>query len=531
MPTDNIINFPDRRRGSGVVTFPKAQWQIENSLKRAARLRTIRESTQFPPPYDVVWPAMEVDRLLREAKKRKIPRAKIADLLRAVAGAAGRKPYMHWERLRPSETKKDAKTEREVRADIDKRAPSTNALSKDVQDYVNLLEALADALGYERDDVLYSAFERTKIGTTQQSAPPSPAERLLVALQEVAGSIAASHNLADYFDRASQVNGEFNIVSGDIARWDCALLSGLTSPNNRGGFLNEVDVAWHPLPFPRVPLLRVFRHGFSGPILVSSRRIANATCDTSEVARLASPCSIETWKVLPLPLSQFRSLDAELELYAELRLVIAPRQHSKDIRPMLECGTFVQLKTEDCIRPLTFPHSIIPLSSCDDEDGEVNAFVGSVAAQFDDGWRRVTGVNRRTWEGIGELAPHFGGSLDSDVSIKSVLGSEGYEFIVGWHPLSLDTVAALLDVVPEATFLPELDGPDPRPTEIWSANCAPLQTCIFTGALQKALAESCDRLETQLSERIAESQSTIEREFEALMGRIQSKASSATPKD
>ena len=391
-----------------------------------------------------------------------------------------------------------------------------------MQTYVRLLEAIARAIGEDPDEVIIRAFERTKFAASSAPGPLNANDELAFWFTKVSDAVIAAEDLQTYFEDARSVNAKYDPMTGDIFQAQSPLLSGWASPNEAGGFLEEAEVAWNPLPFPSVPLLRVKRHVFTGPILISKRPILSADTSVEEAARVCSPTRSSNWQHHVLWLKECELIDAEIRLSSELRFVIGPRHHANDIGSMFQWSTHVELRTNQCDRPLTFFHSMIPLSASDVNGAEVNDYIGSVAARFDDGWHLVSGVGKAGWTSILEIEPDYGVTLDSDVTIEKITGSSGYDFTIGWSPIDRQTLGRFMTEFSEGQYLVSLDGPDPRPTEIWLTSCPLLQISLYTGAFTVALRSSCQRLKAKLAAFVDQARRTRERESAELLARLES---------
>jgi hypothetical protein len=154
-----------------IIQFPNQEQKRSNQQQREAELRVEREALiervrlaatngeKFERDEEIA-PAQAVNRLIAEAKERKITQRLLADHLtkRHVA-------TRHLERLRADHTL--------ARSEAIKKADEN--LVKKIKPYVLVLDALADALRQSPNDILFDAFRETSFwrgAISQSSAAP-----------------------------------------------------------------------------------------------------------------------------------------------------------------------------------------------------------------------------------------------------------------------------------------------------------------------------------------------------------------------
>lgn len=488
MSTDNVIDFDKQRRQ-------------RQEHQREARLAAVRSARTFQKSDDVIFPAQETDRLLKLVRRRGISQKNI----RAALKAAGH-TLSHWDRLRIDYTLSPTL----ARANIAKRDGS-EAVVKKVPSYVQLLEALAESLGENPGDVLYRAFENVSLKVDDlpsvQIQTFDVAGEVVSLLKEAAAAVARAEDLKQYFSTLRNTSCQFNPVSTRftpaITREGRSLSAeprhrhkGHTVPVSKE-LAEQVVAAWDALPFPEIALLRAPREVFSGPVLVSKRLIdptAVSAMPISDAADLMSPALSQCWDHSPWFNSEFNTVDAEIEVSAQLSLVIVPSDESDEVEPMFKSTSFVRLKTQGVERPLTFPYAIRSLVVRDKPDNYCE--LGQLAAQFNDGWRRVCGFGNAGWKGSVEL---HDGLFENGIQLVTVTGDEMLDWMQTYERVNLETVSALMTAFKDGDYLVGFDGPRPDPEEIWLSSAPQLQTSIYTGALTIALQNSCQRLKKELN--------------------------------
>src|SRR5262249_3239846 len=146
------------------------------------------------------------------------------------------------------------------------------------------------------------------------------------------------------------------------------------------------EYSWHRPGLPGVVLARLERHRFSGSLTIETKLLAPLSADVFEAAGLPSPVLIKAER--PPPFSQQRTPPAEITLYTEIRLVIGPLTR-REIGPLIELGTYVDLAVNGRKAELTFPYSL-SLLAVPEEEGDIAGSDGSIAAKLEDGWHRVS---------------------------------------------------------------------------------------------------------------------------------------------
>jgi hypothetical protein len=250
---------------------------------------------------------------------------------------------------------------------------------------------------------------------------------------------------------------------------------------------------------------------------------------------------VEVWqrdKTQP-PLGPTDVVNCKASLFTDVRLVIGPTTGAEGLGPLFETRSYVELSTDGRNRPLTFPLALFPLYARNDAaDGQLNDYVGSVAAQFDDGWRRITGIGREGWTGDAFVAGEmFGVWLDSGLGLDPLLVEDGaeagvHEWTVNWHAVSPSTVNQLMQLLtrvgwgllrmgPPGRWLCELVGPYQKHTmfRFLGKRCQEFETALYSGAIETGLAEQCRRIAKKLEEHIAEAKAARDRETADLLAR------------
>jgi hypothetical protein len=196
---NNIIQFPQ-------LTNPACPEVDERKAKHEQAKRqlvlSIRQAANDPKRKldykDVLRPAQTVDRLVAEAKKRKITQRIIKE-----AFNLEKLPLRHLERLRvahefsPDEAKSRANPE----------------LVRKIKPYVQVIDLLSKILEHKPDDQIYEAFANTAFAHSAAITVDDGAAQLSWLLHEMAKYVIRSEHLLDYFDKVRKVSGRYEVVS------------------------------------------------------------------------------------------------------------------------------------------------------------------------------------------------------------------------------------------------------------------------------------------------------------------------------
>jgi hypothetical protein len=495
--SDKIIPFP----GS-----PESAIRLEQKAKherlQQERVSSVRAAAKDPKrEFDrdnEIGPAQTIDKLIDDAKKQKITQR---DIRKA-------HPKLHLERLRvdhelsPSEAKKEA----------------ANNLIRKVQPYVAVLDTLAEKLGRSAVEIISEAFSNTTFWQIALVSVDDPAAEFNWLLHEMSRYVVTSKQLDDYFRQASSIPERYDPVRGDF--FPAVDQAGYF----KEGYENMTD-GWETQPsFPTVPLVRVHRETFSGLLLVEEKPVAPPDYPAAEAAALILKNQH--------PFRPTDTRDCEVSLFTDLRLVIGPLTRADDLGPLFETRSYVELKTDEQLRPLTFSLALYPLYALPDGEDPV----GSVAARFDDGWRRIGGVTPE-WttiegQGIAEWSAYpefFGVNFNAGVRFEPLIGDHGgEEWAVCWYPVNASTVKQLMTLLSSPTppewLLRERVGPEATHEVFWFPGeyCQEFEQALYTGAIETELAADCDRLKTRLAECIEEFKKKRELEMETLLSRWRS---------
>ncbi|MDX6559735.1 MAG: hypothetical protein QOF72_2784 [Blastocatellia bacterium] len=503
-----ILPFPKPRMPTGLPDPHEHQERIQEHRRQV--ILHVRSAAEDPASKferdDEIAPARAINKLIVEAKDQKITQRHIRKAL-----AKANLNIRHLERLRvdhiasPEEAKKRA----------------SSHLIRKVQRYVRVLDVLAEALGRSSDEVVFNAFRETAFGRLGTLPIESPPARLNWLLHEMTNWVVHSEKVHDYFQEVRRFHAGYDPTTNEF-------LYGELGAEYQAAYDGSVDWSLTVHPIPAVPLLRVHRATFVGPLEVEKKPVAPKESSRVEVAAICNPrVAYETGKC---SFSATGIVDAEISLFTDIRLAVAPRTLNDDLGPVFEVRSHVRLQTLDSNRTLTFDYSSFPLSACNDvKDSELDVFVGSVAAQFDTGWHRVSGFGKRGWKlKLGEystnLGPEidpsspagpadrdpksFGVTLDSGIVFDPLIGSERAEWATSWSAVNPVTVNQFMQLLSQPVeerrwqWLAATDGPGEKPIAFHSFDpgCREFETALFTGAIERALAEECRRLSASMAQ-------------------------------
>jgi hypothetical protein len=211
--------------------------------------------------------------------------------------------------------------------------------------------------------------------------------------------------------------------------------------------------------------------------------------------------------------------NAELKLFADVRIVLAPRKTSSGVTAWFEVRPVVMLIADGQERALTVPNCATLLGTQFDP-------VGTVAAKFKDGWHRITGIQRETWSGDLQIGDWYGGCLGGELEVLCpFLEYEGNEFVAYWVPVDLQHVRQLLEMSPRLPWkgqnLVQRDGPHGKPAAIWLHEWPELQVALYSGAIETHLVNDCQRLWAKLKAAEKKREATLAEERLAMLARWQ----------
>jgi hypothetical protein len=514
-----IVKFPVLRMPPNTSGPQESQEKLRQY--RQGLVRDVRAAADDPKRMfarnEEIAPAQTVDRLLSEAKAKGIT---IENHVRPELEKR-KLSIRHLDRLRvnheisPHEAKKTAPKD----------------LVRKIRPYVQIVDVLADLLERNRDEVISDAFRETEFfrsGTVSIDAPESNLSWILHAMTDW---IVRSEKLREYFKEGRRIHGTYDPVMDKF-------LYGGVGTEDEEAYEDCKDLALTQRILPTVPLVRLHRATFVGPLEIEKAPLAQKDATRAVVAET---CDIRRVEGIP-PLGKTKTLDAEIILSTDIRLVVGPRTRNDDLGPMFEICSHVALKTDGENRALTFDLSSFPLSArvaTKPHLGELDEYIGLVAAQFEEGWHRVTAFGTKGWrlqsgnyrtndspDGIdpaSEAGPsdrdpnYFGTRLDTGIIFDPVMGQSCEEWAVSWHPVNPLTVGKLIELLSrsEVTWMIDVNGPKEKPALLQFAGtqCRQFETALYTLAVQEVLVSECRHLKVKLAECI----DSVELELEAQM--------------
>jgi len=188
-----------------VVPFPRAlgeaaQRAEEVEAERREFIRLVREAASDPARKlgddDLILAARGIDRLIAEAKAEKITQHRIEQ-------TASPDSKLHLERFRTDHAAPPA--------ELKKRG--TKGLNKKLADYVVLLDAIADLLGRDRDQVLADVFADTSYFQNAVALIDDPAVELKHLISAMVDSVVRVEHLSEYFDLCRRIPASFDSVT------------------------------------------------------------------------------------------------------------------------------------------------------------------------------------------------------------------------------------------------------------------------------------------------------------------------------
>jgi hypothetical protein len=144
-------------------------------------------------------------------------------------------------------------------------------LVRSIKPFLQLLEMLAELLDQDSDDLIYSAFKDTSFGQSHARVENDVASDLNYLLHEMIRSVIRSEELAQYFSKARRAIGFYDPAAKDFFSGCSAVMA------SASGYDKEFSEIWSAPPFPAVPLLRIQRMQFSGPLRFEKRVLAPKT--------------------------------------------------------------------------------------------------------------------------------------------------------------------------------------------------------------------------------------------------------------
>lgn len=504
--SDKVIQFPNAIPATGLGDRVLQQEKVgEEQVALIAAVRAAAESNKkFPVRNDEITVAQAVNKRMREAKsEKKFTQVQLREELKKRGHCIPKIDRLHlpW-KLDPAEAKRIAPAD----------------LRKKIQPYVRVLDVLADVLGLVPDSLIFEAFRDTSFRLSASISIDDPASTLSWLLNRMTSAVIRWEGMAEYFEKVQRRSAGYDRTS------DQFLLARLEARYQRA-YEGSVDWSLNLHPLPSIPLARVHRATFSGPLRVERKIIASPSLGQQEVAAICSPKHACEDGCEPFALSQ--RMNAQLRVYSNIRLAIGPRTDASDLGPLFEIHSNIELWSDGALRPLTFNLSSFPISAR--EDTELGNFVGSVAAKFHDGWRRITGFSDSGWSlvkgeyrtneqredilstsqtGPRERDPvYFGTRLDAGLTFDALLGEGGSEWAVYWQPVDRPTVAQFVDILsPEPLerrweWLCPSDGPRRQPHNFLFAaeGCRQLEAAIHSGAMEECLRTACRHLKEKLT--------------------------------
>lgn len=525
-----IVKFPVLRISPNTSTSGPGESQEKLRQYRQGLVRDVRAAADDPKRKfarnEEIAPAQAVNRLLSEAK------AKGITIEKHVRPELEKRKLSirHLDRLRVNH---------EISPHEAKKTASKNLVRK-IRPYVQIVDVLADMLERNRDELLSDTFRETEFFRSAPVSIEAPESNLSWMLHAMTDWIVRSEKLREYFKEGQRINGRYDPV---VDRF----LYGGVGTEDEEAYENNLDLALSQHTMPTVPLVRLHRATFSGHLEVEKTPIAQKDAARALVAEMCDIRRIDLESGVP-PLGKTKTVDTEIILSTDIRLVIGPRTRNDDLGPMFEIGSHVALKTDGVNRALTFDLSSFPLSArTESQFGDLAEYTGSVAAQFDEGWHRVTSFGTKGWklqsgsyrtndspDGIdpaSEAGPsdrdpkYFGTRLDGGIIFDPIMGQSCSEWAIYWHPLNPLTIGKLVELLSrsEVTWLLDVNGPKEKPAffQFAGTECQQFETALYTLAVEEAFVSECRHLKLKLAECIAAVQSELEARMRSLVTRWQ----------
>jgi hypothetical protein len=522
-----IVKFPVLRippNTSGPRESQEKLRQYRQGLVRDVRAAADDPKRKFARNEEIA-PAQTVNRLLSEAK------AKGITIEKHVRPELEKRKLSirHLDRLRVNHEISPLEAKKTVSKDLVRK----------IRPYVQIIDVLADLLERNRDEVISDAFRETEFFRSGPVSIDAVESNLSWILHAMTDWIVRSEKLREYFKEGRRIHGRYDPVLDKF-------LYGGVGTEDEEAYENNVDWALTQHIMPTVPLVRLHRATFSGPLEVEKAPIAQKDAARALVAEMCDIRRIDLEGVPPL--GKTKIVDTEIILSTDIRLVVGPRTRNDDLGPMFEICSHVALQTDGVNRALTFDLSSFPLSArTEPQFGDLDEHTGSVAAQFEEGWHRVRAFGTKGWrlqsgsyrtndspDGIdpaSDAGPsdrdpkYFGTRLDGGIIFDPVMGQSCSEWAVYWHPINPLTIGKLVELLSrsEVTWLLDVNGPKEKPAlfQFAGPECQQFETALYTLAVQEALVSECRHLKTKLAECIVSVQSELEAQMRSLVTRWQ----------
>ncbi len=201
---------------------------------------------------------------------------------------------------------------------------NSNKRIRKLQRYVQLSDAIADALGQDRDLFLDDKLNGIQLMETDM---PSDAEaaKLGYLLDLMAKAVAEQTELSAFFDLAAQ-------TPGTIDEWGRIQPSTMTVLRDR--WHEDGHDHWtEQQPIPSVPICRIFEQAFSGRARLAPWTRLNAANFAKLVEAVDGPSAYET-------------TDFTVEVWREIGLAIGERSQRGAIGPMFSGKAHIKIKVD-----------------------------------------------------------------------------------------------------------------------------------------------------------------------------------------
>ena len=233
-------------------------------------------------------------------------------------------------------------------------------------------------------------------------------------------------------------------------------------------------------------------------------------------------------------------MEADVQLWREVRLAIGPLSRPDDIGPIWETRSRVRLLLDGKPCDLTSDRSLTPLAAVGEHD--LSDYEGTVAACTLGGWRRVTGFGKGGWQTLspyrarqqsgrpdrwtneGEpLNEEIGFFYDDGIYVDTILatGAGGWwserepEFVTVWERLNAETVRQLVDMVENAEAVTSKECRVSEKIRVarsarslskyrFDLEAREIEEALAAGTIEEELLRSCKTLSIALSRRKAE---------------------------
>jgi hypothetical protein len=353
-----------------------------------------------------------------------------------------------------------------------------------LQPYVRLSDAIADALGQDRDLFLDDKLNGIQL---MESDIPSDAEaaKLSYLLDQMAKAVAEQTELSAFFDLAAQTPGRMD-------EWGRIQPSTMTVLRDR--WHEDGHDHWtEQQPIPSVPICRIFEQAFNG-----RARIAPwAKLDASKLSELV--------EAVDGPLAR-EVVDFSVEIWREIGLAIGERSQRGAIGPMFSGHAHIKVKIEGIDATPFYPWTL------------EHFFLDTPAILVEgDRWTAC-----RVELDLGE---DF-----SDVWVEPVPppGEPNYaveHYYFSKHPVNVWNLRRLLDRAESdqpaaASLLPGLAPTQRNRTFRFSGEIGKqFEVALAAGELESALTSEINRLKTELSRYLSERQETLAAQDEEMLAR------------